>query len=123
MGDLVGVVVQPGGAGLFESSLEHVPVAAFDHARANGQAQGQGSRVVQSIESMAQVAMALAHRRFFVRSGLRFQMFGQGGDNLRHRPTLESPLLGVPPRIGLVGPAHGRGGGQVFTDMKKSHRK
>ena len=63
MGERVSVFWQPGGAGLFESGLADMTVSAFDHARADRQAQGQGTWIVQGIESIAQVAMALADRR------------------------------------------------------------
>jgi len=39
VGDLVGVVPEPGGAGLLESSREHMAVSALNHAGANQQAQ------------------------------------------------------------------------------------
>ena len=70
--DLVSVFWEPGSAGLFESGLEDMSVSAFDDARADRQAQGQGSWVVQRIESIGQIAMALADRGFFVRRGFRF---------------------------------------------------
>jgi len=56
--------------------------------------------------------MSLADRGLLVRRGLRFQMLGQGHDDLGRRSPLESLLLGVPPRVGLMGPAHQSGRGQ-----------
>jgi hypothetical protein len=42
------------------------------------------------------------HRRFLVFGVLGFQMFGQGSNDLWHRPTLEFLLLGVSPVVGLL---------------------
>ena len=49
VGDLVGGVRQPGGACFFESGVEHVAVAGFYHARTDGQAQCEGTRVGDTI--------------------------------------------------------------------------
>jgi hypothetical protein len=38
VGDLIGGGYQPGSAGFFETGMGDVPVAAFNHAGANGQA-------------------------------------------------------------------------------------
>lgn len=110
-GERVSVFWQPGGAGLFESGLADMTVSAFDHARADRQAQGQGTWIVQGIESIAQVAMALADRGCFLRRGLRFQMFGQSRDDPGRRAPLQSRLLGGPP--------HRSSRGQIFTDVKE----
>ena len=60
MSELVGGVWDPGRARLFESGLQDMTMAAFDDARADRQAQGQGQRVIQTVQPIAQVAMAAA---------------------------------------------------------------
>ncbi len=47
----------------FQSGLKPVAVAAFNQARTNRQAQGQGPRRVQTVQPIRQIAMAVAHRR------------------------------------------------------------
>ena len=123
VGDLVGVVGQPGGARLFESGLEDMAVAAFDHPRADRQTQRQGTGIVQAIEPVAQIAMTLSDRGVFVPGPRRFQMFRQGRDDPRRGPTLEAVLLSVSPLLGLVRPAHGCRRGQIFTDMEEVAQK
>ena len=55
LGDGVGVVRQPGSPGFFEAGVQDVTMAAFYHAGADGQSQGQGARIVQAVQTVAQV--------------------------------------------------------------------
>ena len=81
VGDLVSVVGQPCGPSLFKSGPEHMAVAAFDHARADGQTQDQRAWIVQTVQTIAQIAIPAAHRSFRFRCSLGFQMFRQGCDH------------------------------------------
>ena len=93
-------------------------MAAFDHAGADGQTQGQRAGVVQAVQVVAQVALGVAHRGFGIQGGLRFQMFRQTGQHLGHRPAFEAFLLGAPPLNWLGRAVGGGGGGQRFADVK-----
>ena len=64
VGDPVVVIGQPGGPGFFESGLEHMAISAFHDAGTNRQGQGQGLWIVQTVQAVAQIAMAVADRGF-----------------------------------------------------------
>ena len=93
-------------------------MAACNHARADGQSQCQGARIVQTVQSVAPVAVRVAYGCFFFRRGVGFEVFFQTAQHEGHGPALEAFLLGAAPRIGLSRTAGGRGGGQMFADVK-----
>ena len=123
MGDLVGVVWRPCRTSLLESGLEHMAMPAFDHARADWHAPGQRAWIVQTVQTMAQVAIPVAHRSFCFRDPVGFQMLGQGRDHLLHVATLESLLLGSSPWILQGQPAAWRGRSQVFANVNEVAQK
>lgn len=65
--DLVCVVVQPSGACLFESGVEHMTMSALDHAGTNRQTQCQCLGIVQAIQSIGDITMPIAHRGLLFR--------------------------------------------------------
>jgi hypothetical protein len=72
--DLVCVIGQAGCARLLEARMKDMAVATLDHPRSNGHAQFERTRVVQAIQPIVQVAVAIAHRGFLVDCNVRFQM-------------------------------------------------
>jgi len=117
MGELVGVVGQPGGARLLEPGLEHVPVSALDEPRADRQSQLERARVVEAVEAAAQAAVGLADRGRFFRRARGFQVGLQRFQDLWPRPPTEPALLGSTPAPGPRAGARRRRGGQVFGDV------
>src|SRR6185436_7301273 len=113
------MVGQPGCARLFEACLEYMTVAALDHTRTNGQAQCERARIVQRIQPIVQVAIAIAHRRLLVGRAFRLQMEFQRLDDLLHRTPPQSLLLRSAPGIWLAGSTTERGCSQILADMKK----
>src|SRR5438105_2907026 len=98
-------------------------VSALDHARANRQAQCESPGVVQAVQSIVQVTVAFAHRRFLVGRGIRFQMRLQRLDHLLHRTPPESFLLRPAPSIGLAAPTDDCSGPQILADVEKVAKK
>ena len=98
-------------------------MSAFDHSGADGQAQGQCAGIVQTVQSMAQIAIPVAPRSFCFRGPVGFQMFGHSGQHLLYRTALESLLLRASPWIRLIRPATGCGGPQIFADVEEVAQK
>ena len=121
--DLVGGVWQPGRACFFESCLEDMTMAACDATRADRQTQRQGQGVVQAVQTMAQVAMSVAHGGFRFRGALGFQMLLQGGPHLGNVAALEPLLRRASPALRLIGTATRRGLSQIFADVKEVAQK
>jgi hypothetical protein len=117
--DLIGMVPEPGGAGLLETGMEDMAVTALDHARANRQTQGERARIVQAVQPIAQITVAVAHRRFLLIRAFGFQMGLQRGDDFLHRSPPPPLLLRPPPAISPAGLTTGRRRSQVFADMKE----
>ena len=99
MSQLVCMIPQPGGAGLFQTSLQHMAMSAFNHSRTNWQGQPNGGGVVQAFQAVGQIAMGVAHWGLLFGCALRFQMLGQAVDDPLHRSTLQTLLLDAPPLI------------------------
>ena len=57
--DLVGVVGYPSGADLLEPGVDPMSVSALDHPRANRQTQCERPQVVQTVESIVQIAVVV----------------------------------------------------------------
>ena len=108
MGDLIGGGDQPGSAGFFEPSVEDVPMSAFNHARANGQAQLQGGGIVQAVEPIVEVAVSVAHRSFFFGDRIGFHVGLQCFHDFFYRPPPQSFVgcgaNGLADEVGRLGP-------------------
>src|SRR5258708_36265329 len=102
VGDSIGVVGQPRGPGVLESSLQYMPVSRLDESRSNGQAEPDRPRVIQTVGTVGQIAMAVAHVRVLFRSSLRLQMLAQRLDHLGKRSAFEPFLLGSSPGVWSV---------------------
>jgi hypothetical protein len=81
---MMGVLLDPTGAGEFESGSEEVSVGALDQPRADGQA---GGGVVELVEAVFKITQSAARRRVFFRASLRFEAVAQGKEDLVE-PTL-----------------------------------
>ena len=93
LGEGVGVVGQPGAAGLFEPRVQDVLMAGLDEAAADGQIAGEGPGVVQAFEAVAQVAQRAAHRGFGIVHCRRFAEGLQRFEDQRGGSALEPLLL------------------------------
>ena len=117
VGDLIGGGDQPGSASFFEPGVEHVPMSAFDHARANGQAQLQGGGVVQAIEPIFEVAVSVAHGSFFLGDRSGFHVGLQCFHDFFYRAPSQSFLLDVAPTVWLMRSAGLGRRAKIFADV------
>src|SRR5271170_1344527 len=98
-------------------------MSTLDHPRTDGQAQIESARIIQAVQPIAQIAIAIAHRGFFLRRLLGFQMGSQCFHHLLHRSSTQSLLLGPAPAIRLGAPTSHCRCAQIFTDMIKVAEK
>ena len=109
---------EPAGPGDFEPRLDDVFVAGFDEPAPYRQLRSNRTRVVQTLGSVAQVAMGSSHGRIF------FAHFGslavrlEGPDDFVTRSGFELLLLRSPPFLGRIGGAGPRRFAEVFAHVK-----
>ncbi len=103
--------------------MKDMAVAALNHPRSNGQAQFEGARIVQAIQPIVQVAVAIAHRGFLIDCPVGFQVGFQRLEHLLHCAPPQSLLLCPAPGAGLVTPARCRRRAQILADMIKVAQK
>jgi len=119
VGHLVCVVGQPGGSGLFQACLEHMAVAALDQSRSDGEAFLNGARLVQTVHTVAEVSMSVAHGGLFFGGSLGFKMRQEFLDDLLERTAAQSFLLRPAPGIRLGRAARFCGRTEILADMIK----
>ena len=92
-------------------------MSAFDHARANGQTELQGSGIIQAIEPVFEVAISVTHRSFFLGDRIGFHVGLQCFHDLFDRPAFEPSLLGMAPTIRLMRSAALGRRAKIFADV------
>ncbi len=98
-------------------------MTGFNETEADGQIQAQGARVVELVETMAEVTVSGSHGSLLLGEVGGLLVGIEGGQNLRAGAPPQAALLGAPPVVGSTGTT-GRGGGrQVFADMVKIHER
>src|ERR1700690_3507531 len=96
-----------------------MPMSGLNESGSNGQAELEGSWIIQAVGSVGQVAGPIAYGGVFFRCGDGFQMLGQGLNDFSHGSALEPALLGSAPPLWSLRPAAVSRGGQILADMKE----
>jgi hypothetical protein len=118
----LGVVGRPPGAGALEALLHDIAVGTFDLAGADGQPLREGALVVETIESVAQIAMTGPYRCVRVGHAGGLQCLAQRGQDRCVIVVFQAFLLKLKPALGIPGSATPGRLGEVVADMEEVHR-
>src|SRR5258708_37097466 len=94
-------------------------MAGFNETGADGQIQVQGARVVELVETMAEVTVGGPHGSLLLGDVSRLLAGVEGGQHLRARSPPQSALLGVAPVLGGAGTTVSGGSGPALACIGK----